>query len=86
VAVTHTPGPWEYVRAIDYWSIEPTGIGGKDNMEGNEADYRLIASAPDLLAALEFLLADVLDYEAWQRPCKAVDDARTAIAKARGQS
>lgn len=48
----HTPGPWKYVRDSDYWSIEPTIIGGKDNMEGNEADYRLIAAAPEMLDAL----------------------------------
>lgn len=46
----HTPGPWTYKRDSDYWSIAPTEIGGKDNYEGNEADYRLIAAAPELLA------------------------------------
>jgi hypothetical protein len=36
-----------------------------------------------LLAALELLVADVADYETWQRPCHAVDVAKAAIAKAR---
>lgn len=47
----HTPGPWRYVRDGDYWEIKPTGIGGKDNGEGNEADYHLVAAAPLLLEA-----------------------------------
>ncbi len=49
----HTPGPWRYIRTGDYWQITPTGIEGKDNMDGNEADYHLIAAAPELLAACE---------------------------------
>lgn len=40
------------------------------------------ASAPDLLTALKLLVADVADYEPWQRPCHALDVARAAIAKA----
>jgi len=36
----------------------------------------------DLLAALQLLVADVTEYEAWERPCHAVDVARAAIAKA----
>ena len=50
------------------------------------ANARLIASAPDLLAALKLLVADVADYEPWQRPCYAVDQANSAIAKAEGRS
>jgi hypothetical protein len=37
-----------------------------------------------LQQALELLLADVQDYEAWQRPVHAVDVARAAIAKKKG--
>ena len=46
------------------------------------ANARLISAAPDLLEALNLLVADVQDYPAWQRPCLAVDVARAAIAKA----
>lgn len=53
MADEHTPGPWSYIRDGDYWEIKPTGIGGKDNYEGNEADYRLTAAAPTLLFATE---------------------------------
>lgn len=48
-------------------------------------DARLIAAAPDLLAALQMMLADFADYPASERPCLAFDKARAAIAKATGQ-
>jgi hypothetical protein len=82
-----TPGPWTYIRVGDYWRITPTCIEGKDNGEGNEADYRLAAAAPDLLAALETMLREMeaeigkesLEYgDTYQR-------ALAAIRKARGQ-
>lgn len=56
----------------------------KRNDEETDADGRLIAAAPDLLAALKLLVADVADYEAWERPCHALDKARAVIAKAEG--
>ena len=78
----HTPGPWHAtlhqvgdennVRVADCYSLEK----GHDTARANA---RLIAAAPDLLAALEalLLLAD---------PCEsAVGVARAAIAKARGE-
>ena len=37
----------------------------------------------ELVRALEGLIADVADYEAWQRPCHALDVARAALAKAK---
>lgn len=39
------------------------------------------ADRDELLAALRLLVADVQDYEAWQRPCYALDSARAALAK-----
>ena len=45
-----------------------------------EANARLIAAAPDLLAALE-ALADVPDVQGWPE----TDQARAAIAKAKGE-
>ena len=49
------------------------------------ANARLIAAAPELYEALERLVADVADYDAWERPCHAVDTARAALKKARGE-
>lgn len=52
------------------------------------ADLALIAAAPELLEALK-LAAHCLQWHAAQHPagmdCKAIEDARAAIAKATGQ-
>jgi len=48
------------------------------------ANARLIAASPDLLTALQMLVADFGDYPASERPCLAFDKARAAIAKATG--
>lgn len=84
----HTPGPW-YAQEI----AEPLSFGFKrkiytgksggllaDCYSGNILDARLIAAAPDLLAACKALLA-------WSNPdgleCGAeVTQAEAAIAKA----
>jgi hypothetical protein len=90
----HTPGPWNIgfggMEGDDYaiitskfqeWAIahlEPRGY--------RPGNARLIAAAPDLLAALESMVAT------WEGPrelaalrfAKNVVDARAAIAKARG--
>jgi hypothetical protein len=50
------------------------------------ADARLIAAAPDLLAALKLLTQDLKGYSAWERPVYAMDEALKAIAKAEGRS
>ena len=53
-----------------------------------DADRVLIAAAPELLEALK-LAAHCLQWHAAQHPagmdCKALEDARAAIAKAKGQ-
>lgn len=77
-----TPGPWVVERADDAYCIANVGNlviipgGGKVKHDNAEADARLIASAPDLLEALECLLE--------MGHTKAGDLARAAIAKARG--
>ena len=81
----HTPGPWAmvheggadggyYIGAKDQVVILPRG-------RMDEADARLIAAAPDLLAALKaMVLNDAHEY----RDCHKA--ARAAIAKAEGTS
>lgn len=50
----HTPGPWHHDKAAGYVFV--TTDGGKQDMDVarafKDADGRLIAAAPDLLAAL----------------------------------
>jgi hypothetical protein len=69
----HTPGPWTYVENIEacyaFGTNEGWEVGNADEqvglafVPGREANARLIAAAPDLLAALEALVAQALDYE-----------------------
>lgn len=87
----HTPGPW--IVEGEVWDdldvvgpIQNLGMGrvGRQRIcahVGDEADARLIAGAPDLLAALEGALADPYDEkrETWEV-------ARAAIAKAKGEA
>ncbi len=68
--------------------IKYTGIHPKDEISGDEANARLIAAAPELVAALQSIRDayqqhfDVMPV-AWQ----TYDEiARTALAKAGGQS
>jgi hypothetical protein len=87
-----TPGPWRYVKNTGIVTSDECNIGHigdfKDkellpfNKDRWEADARLIAAAPDLLAALESLRP------IWEQhaPTRLLRAAETAIAKARGQS
>ena len=96
----HTPGPWEIVAP----ALQKTGarIGGKNGEficdisrhDGNkfwyhEWDARIIAAAPDLLAALENarnVLAAIAtgDLATIERDSPALAQCRAAIAKAKG--
>jgi hypothetical protein len=95
----HTPGPWrcwQLPREMDtnYWRIATTyDAMSLDTVRGycGEANARLIAAAPELLAACEALAnadvrmvdgLEVLDGDLSQY----VDMARDAIAKAKGIS
>jgi len=86
----HTPGPWVathangndfIVKAGDIEVVAGCGCYGSPYMRGNpDADARLIAAAPDLLAALHGVLR-VAD-----RATDEFDAARAAIAKATGET
>lgn len=93
----HTPGPWHV-------ETEPQGSKGNYTQytiqphiadvfymnQTGEANARLIAAAPDLLAALE----EILEHVEWRRriahettgPNDCTHRARAAINKARGQA
>ena len=98
----HTPGPWREVGnfvvtsngtgAICRMSVSgPIGYAAEPASWENEANARLIAAAPDLLAALESWIACANDGDrhppAWIdvfNACAA--QSRAAIARARGEA
>lgn len=84
----HTPGPWECRPSMEYpWDYEISAPASEDRGEDPgeaEANARLIAAAPDLLAALVNLLNDTQHAEhpdCDDGPCP-VREARAAIQKA----
>ena len=81
----HTPGPWQ-VREHAPWIIDgPDGIviglASQQNQENNhKADAQLMAAAPDMLRALDFML------ERWGHfSYGEIKGAADAVAKARGE-
>tara|TARA_R110000868_G_C10896172_1_gene763968 strand:+ start:260 stop:559 length:300 start_codon:yes stop_codon:yes gene_type:complete len=94
----HTPAPWsveidhatgnaEYVRAYQDGEMLDVASVLCDQTDRANANARLIAAAPDLLAVLCEMLGaaetDLLDDKSnvWR---SAMNDARAAIAKAKG--
>lgn len=90
----HTPGPWLAVPDGSNWNVVVPAQSGFDHFvvgnEGlyrcdgsDEANARLIAAAPDMLAALKGLFAHtrICALRIDQNP---IEDARAAIAKAEG--
>ncbi len=87
----HTPGPWTVFDAAkedgisDFYGIDaPNGdavvLYDREGGIESEADARLIAAAPDLLEALQQLVA------CHDEPtCPGLDLARAAISKATGE-
>jgi len=86
----HTPGPWVYgktgyVKSGDCYIAEV--LHGPDCPDADEvkANARLIAAAPDLLAALEKCVRELQRYENPQNIVTSLQlDALAAIAKAKG--
>jgi hypothetical protein len=99
----HTPGPW---KVIDTYNEMPVGCDGfviesvdglhiipdgKQRLGCEKADARLIAAAPELLAALQVLFDEAdsfsIDGVYFNEKCmgqKGLDMARAAIAKSTG--
>lgn len=95
----HTPGPWKaygfMITGGDFRQVAdcnmPVGTPGREEdatVDEDQANARLIAAAPDLLAACEMLISD--PSEEWsqtefdRRIGAARDLARAAVAKAKG--
>jgi len=77
----HTPGPWHWHDLGNDWCV--SGANGDNaivapDRKPSTADARLIAAAPELLAALERIAAWKTDW----RIDEAIVIARAAIAKA----
>lgn len=92
----HTPGPWnlEAGRSIvtssgafylSYGKDKASGAPHFSNFCELDANARLIAAAPDLLAALEYLLPIAEKNVETSFGKDAVRIARAAIAKAKGK-
>ena len=85
--MSHTPGPWEITTRLTFgWDVKVKdrdwlicGLCFEDD-DDKKADAHLIAAAPELLEALEEMVAIAEDQG------HRVVKARKAIAKARGQS
>ena len=80
----HTPGPWRTEPAPhrSNWSLGATSVAL--TTEPNEANARLIAAAPELLAAARLAVAWSEQVPAPYRDWPHVAAARAAIAKATG--
>jgi hypothetical protein len=87
----HTPGPWSVAIGDGCFVVETNDafirfvIHGS-NQEGDEANARLIAAAPELLQAAK-------DFVEWfecsrigDKPIAELSHARAAIAKATGET
>jgi hypothetical protein len=94
----HTPGPWsiewnhqsntpDFIRSFVNGEMQDIAeMSGEGKDSETLANANLIASAPDLLSALRFLLADYVAIEGETLTGSSVpaDMARAAIAKAEG--
>jgi hypothetical protein len=92
----HTPGPWhvdtcddDLVYSANGLHIATVGNENQPDQSGEEitANARLIAAAPEMLETLEYFFNIMHDYESSRRKGYvklALDQARAAIAKAKG--
>lgn len=89
MSAAFTPGPW-YASCPTPFSLHVYADGAEGDAivvaqatrsdDENKANARLIAAAPELLAALEHVLNGALSL-----PRFAEDEGRAALAKARGE-
>lgn len=84
---SHTPGPWSRVIAPTQIVAGPKIIANINHKLVPEADAnaRLIAAAPEMLAALRLILASG-PLANGMRDDAAMEQAREAVAKALGEA
>ena len=81
---SHTPGPFPLkITQVDDFFVIITNQGNHFAKTFDPANAHLIASAPELLSALESLVADF--ERIIGRPIEAEHEAKAIIAKAKGQ-
>lgn len=83
-----TPGPWRYIKSgrNNLWHIEREENGApvcSIPKGGSEPNARLIAAAPDLLAAIKAMVEHYGDHDD-DFSAEARAQARAALAKAEG--
>lgn len=83
-----------YGRPLDYWTVTAKDRDlwicaspewDPEHDEESTANARLIAAAPELLEALQKIVA-AADGEGWSQLDATLANARAAIAKARGEA
>ena len=83
MSTKHTPGPWVTDGSTIRTAAEPGWlIATIENAIARESNAALINAAPDLLAALDVVAA--MAAHDWGKDHPAIIQARTAIAKAKG--
>lgn len=91
----HTPGPWNALNDVSTWAVGAEYIDPEDGEQyfghicevpAGEANARLIAAAPDLLAALIELGRFISEPDDTTHPMnKALAQAQAAVRKAEGK-
>lgn len=87
----HSPTPWQNtngtIESADGWHV--ASVHGHVGPETKKSNANIIAAAPELLEALETLLAEVDDHQEDCPQTVATDEVltkvRAAIAKAKGE-
>ena len=92
----HTPGPWAILeRAEDSRThisngahiVCTLGTTRTDGSPNHSPNALLIAAAPDLLSALEEMMAVFQDHEQYdEESAEVIQSARAALRKAKGEA
>ncbi len=81
--------PWEYTPDPINPAVASLAYPSSDGLLFRTDDARLIAAAPDLLAALREMLCQFADHEQYDEDgydTAAINNARAAIARATGEA